>query len=248
VKLTLQVWRQASAAAAGAYETFEVDQLDVGMGILEVLDRVNEGLIASGKEPIVFESDCRESICGCCGLTIDGKPHGPQGNVTTCMQRLRSFTDGATVRIEPLRSAAFPVVRDLMVDRTALDRVIAAGGVVNVDAGTAPDADSTLVDHDRAERAMDFAACVGCGACVAACPNGAANLFTGAKLTHLALLPIPSIERNRRAKRMVAAMEEEFGACSLYGECEAVCPENIPLTAIASLQHERLGSLFAKVM
>ena len=242
MKLTLDIWRQESREAAGHFETYEVDGLDKGMSILEVLDMLNERLIGERKQPITFESDCRESICGCCGITIDGHPHGPTPHLTTCMQRLWQFTDGQRLRLEPLRSGAFPIVRDLMVDRTALDRIIAAGGNVSVDAGSAPDAESQPVDHQTVETALDYAICIGCGACVAACPNGAANLFTGAKLMHLSLLPIPSIERNRRAERMVSVMEDHFGACSLYGECQAVCPQEIKLTAIAAVQHERLGA------
>jgi succinate dehydrogenase / fumarate reductase iron-sulfur subunit len=246
VKLTWEIWRQAGPDAKGGYETFQVDGLDPNMSILEMLDKLNEDLIHAGKPPVIFESDCRESICGCCGLTIDGTPHGPTPHTTTCLQRVRSFSDGQTVRIEPLRSGAFPVVRDLVVDRSACDRIIAAGGNVAVMAGTAPDADTMVVDHETVETALDYAACIGCGACVAACPNGAANLFTGAKLTHLSLLPIPSIERTRRAERMVDVMEEEFGACSLYGECAKVCPENVHLAAVAGLYHERLRSAFTR--
>ncbi|MDR0837480.1 MAG: succinate dehydrogenase/fumarate reductase iron-sulfur subunit [Propionibacteriaceae bacterium] len=245
MKLTLQIWRQENTATSGHYETFEVDQLDSGMSILEMLDRLNEQLIHAGKESVQFESDCRESICGCCGLTVNGRPHGPQPHVTTCMQRLRMFTDGSTVRIEPLRSASFPVLRDLIVDRSPLDRIIAAGGHVAVPAGTAPDPEAMLIDHTHVERALDFAACIGCGACVAACPNGAAALFTGAKVTHLSMLPVPSVERKNRAEHMVATMEENFGPCSQYGECANVCPQEVPLTAIASLQKERLKSFFA---
>ena len=246
MKLTLDIWRQRSADSEGHYETYDVDDLDVGMSIPEVLDVLNERLTRQGEEPIVFETDCRESICGACGLTIDGHPHGPTPHLTTCMQRLWQFTDGQRLQLEPLRSGAFRLVRDLMVDRSPLDRIIAAGGNVSVDAGSAPDAEALPVDHATAETALDFATCIGCGACVAACPNGAANLFTGAKLAHLSLLPLPSVERNRRAVRMVAAMEEEFGACSLYGECEHVCPEEIKLSAVAALQHERLGAALAR--
>jgi succinate dehydrogenase / fumarate reductase iron-sulfur subunit len=244
VKLTLQIWRQPHTNASGYYESFEVDQLDAGMSILEMLDRLNEQLLHEGKETIAYDSDCRESICGNCGVNVNGRPHGPQPHVTSCMQRLRSFHDGATLRIEPLRSGAFPVRKDLVVDRGGLDRIIAAGGTVALPAGTAPDSDAVGVGHDQVERALDFAACIGCGACVSACPNGAALLFTGAKVAHLSLLPIPAIEKAERAEHMVAAMEEEFGPCSQYGECVSVCPQNVPLTAIAILQRERLKSLF----
>ncbi|MCL2317279.1 MAG: succinate dehydrogenase/fumarate reductase iron-sulfur subunit [Actinomycetia bacterium] len=242
MKLTLEIWRQADAASPGRFVTYDVDDLDEGMSVPEMFDRLNEHLIEKGEDPVAYESDCREAICGACGVVIDGHPHGPSPHLTTCMQRLRQFTDGQRLRIEPLRSGAFPVVKDLLVDRTALDRVIAAGGTVAVEAGSAPDAESQLVDHATVETALDYAICIGCGACVAACPNGAANLFTGAKLMHLSLLPIPSVERTRRAEHMVAAMEDEFGACSLYGECEAACPQEIKLAAVAALQHERLGA------
>jgi succinate dehydrogenase / fumarate reductase iron-sulfur subunit len=243
VKLTLQIWRQRDTKDPGHYETFEVDQLDVGMSLLEMLDRLNEQLVHEGKEAIAFDSDCRESICGTCGVNVNGRPHGPRPHVTSCMQRLRSFRDGETVRIEPLRSGAFPVRKDLVVDRSGLDRIIAAGGTVALPAGTAPDSDAVGVGHDQVERALDFAACIGCGACVSACPNGAAVLFTGAKVAHLSMLPIPAIEKVPRAEHMVAAMEDEFGPCSQYGECALVCPQNVPLTAIAFLQKERLKSL-----
>ena len=192
---------------------------------------------------MAFDSDCREGICGACGVTVDGAVHGPEDNVPSCHQRLSSFRDGATVRIEPLRSAAFPVLRDLVVGRDALDDLIRAGGHVAVDAGTAPDADAVPTTTDVAEEALDFAACIGCGACVAACPNGSAHLFAGAKLAHLALLPIPALERRRRARSLVDALDELFGPCSLYGECAQACPAGIPLTAIAVVNRERLGVL-----
>ncbi|MCL2316994.1 MAG: succinate dehydrogenase/fumarate reductase iron-sulfur subunit [Actinomycetia bacterium] len=246
MKLTLDIWRQPDAKSAGHFEAYEVDDLDEGMSIPEAFDRLNEHLIEKGEDPVSIESDCREAICGSCGVVIDGKPHGPTPHLTTCMQRMRQFGDGQRLRIEPMRSTAFPVLKDLIVDRSAMDRVIAAGGNVSVEAGSAPDAESQLIDHDLLETALDYAICIGCGCCVAACPNGAANLFTGAKLMHLMLLPIPSVERNRRAERMVAAMEDEFGACSLYGECEAVCPQEIKLTAVAAVQHERLGAFLAR--
>lgn len=240
MKLTLQIWRQEGPQAPGRFEEHSVGDLVPQMSLLDLLDRLNESLADSGGDPVSVESDCREGICGACGITVDGKPHGPEANVPTCHQRLASFDDGATVRLEPFRSGAFPVVRDLVTDRSALDRLIAAGGHVGVNAGTAPAADSVPVAHGQAEEALDFAACIGCGACVAACPNGAAHLFAGAKLTHLALLPQPALERGKRARSVVTQLESDFGPCSFYGECSQVCPAQIPLTAVAAVNKERL--------
>lgn len=239
MRLTVEVWRQAGPEAPGAFEAHQIDGVDPHLSVLELLDALNEQLIDSGHEPFAFESDCREGICGACGVTVDGDVHGPEDNVPSCHQRLVHYADGSTVRIEPMRSAAFPVLRDLIVDRGGLDDVIRAGGHVAVDAGTAPDADAIPIPTLTAEESLDFAACIGCGACVAACPNGAAHLFAGAKLTHLAVLPIPSQERTRRARAMVTELEDLFGPCSLYGECERACPAGIPLTAIAAVNHER---------
>ncbi len=239
MKLTIEVWRQAHRDAEGRFERHDIDGVEPHLSVLELLDALNEQLIDSGNDPVAFESDCREGICGACGVTVDGAVHGPEDNVPSCHQRLVGYPDGATVRIEPLRSATFPVLRDLVVDRGALDDLVRAGGHVAVNAGTAPDADTVPVPEDVAEASLDFAACIGCGACVAACPNGAAHLFAGAKLTHLALLPIPSLERTRRAKALVGELDELFGPCSLYGECEQACPAGIPLTAIAAVNHER---------
>lgn len=240
MKLTLEVWRQRDAASPGAFETYEVTDATAEMTLLELLDRLNDQLVEQGREPVAFESDCREGICGCCGVNVDGRPHGPQANTPSCEQHVRSFADGDVVRLEPLRSAAFPVVKDLVVDRSALDRVIQAGGHVAVDAGTAPDADTTRVNYETAEMALDFAACIGCGACVAACPNGSASLFTGAKLTHLAALPQTRQQRGARAVAMVDQMEHDFGPCSTFGECAVVCPAGIPLSAIAAVGKERM--------
>lgn len=242
MKLKVEVWRQTSPEAEGHFEAHAIDGVEPHLSVLELLDALNEQLIDAGQEPVAFESDCREGICGACGVTVDGTVHGPEDNVPSCHQRLVHYGDGATIRIEPLRSASFPVLRDLIVDRGGLDDVIRAGAHVAVDAGTAPDADSVPIRAQTAETALDFAACIGCGACVAACPNGSAQLFTGAKLTHLALLPIPALERTQRARSMVAEADELFGPCSLYGECERACPAGIPLTAIAAVNHERLLS------
>jgi succinate dehydrogenase / fumarate reductase iron-sulfur subunit len=240
MRLTVEVWRQAGPAAAGHFESHVVEGVQPQLSVLELLDALNEQLIDGGQEPVAFESDCREGICGACGVTVDGEVHGPEDNVPSCHQRLTGYADGATVRIEPLRAAAFPVVRDLIVDRDALDVLIRAGGHVGVDAGTAPDADAVPVGGEVAEQALDFAACLGCGGCVAACPNGAAHLFAGSKLAHLSLLPLPSLERRRRSLAIVDELEEFFGPCSHYGECARACPAAIPLTAVAAVNHERL--------
>ncbi|PRQ12195.1 succinate dehydrogenase [Corynebacterium sp. 13CS0277] len=244
MKLHLEIWRQAGPTTEGSYESIDVDDAVPQMSILELLDHVNEGLIESGKEPFAFASDCREGICGTCGLNVNGRPHGPDKNKPACQQRLTSFNDGDTIQLEPLRSAAYPVIKDMIVDRSALDRVMQQGGYVSVNAGTAPDADTMHMNHQTAELALDHAACIGCGACVAACPNGAAHLFTGAKLVHLSLMPLGKEERGKRARQMVDQVETTFGPCSLYGECADVCPAGIPLTAVAAINKERARAAF----
>jgi succinate dehydrogenase / fumarate reductase, iron-sulfur subunit len=215
------------------------------MTLLEALDWLNERLVGSGEPPVAFDSDCREGICGACGIVVDGRPHGPMPGTTTCLLTLRAFRDGDTVTLEPFRTGTFSVVRDLVVHRSALDRLVLAGGYVSVCAGSAPEANLVPVEPDAAERALDSAACIGCGACVAACPNGSAALFVGAKLTHLALLPQGQPERRRRAGAMVMAADREgFGACTLHGECQAACPKDID-GVIARMNREYLTAALA---
>lgn len=244
MKLHLEIWRQAGPYSEGHFESINVDDAVSQMSVLELLDHVNNGLIEEGKEPFAFASDCREGICGTCGLMVNGRPHGLEKNQPACQQRLVNVADGSTLKIEPFRSAAFPVIKDMIVDRSALDRVMQQGGYVSINAGTAPDADTLHMDHKTAEFALDHAACIGCGACVAACPNGAAHLFTGAKLVHLSLMPLGKEERGRRARDMVDQLETTFGHCSLYGECADVCPAGIPLTAVAAINKERARAFF----
>jgi len=244
VKLTLRVWRQPEADAPGGFLRYTLDDLDPGMTLLEALDRLNERLAAAGEPPVAFDSDCREGICGACGIVVDGRPHGPVPGITSCLLPLRAFRDGATVVLEPFRTGTFPVIRDLMVDRRALDRVMQAGGYVTVRAGSAPDANALPIARDAVEGALDASTCIGCGACVAACPNGSASLFTGAKLRHLGLLPQGQPERSRRAEALVAASDEEgFGGCSLHGECVAACPKGIGLGIITRMNREYLRAV-----
>lgn len=240
MKITLAVWRQENAAATGRFDSYEMADAAPEMSLLELLDRLNEMLVAQGTAPVAFDSDCREGICGACGITVDDRPHGPLANTPTCRQHLRSFRDGDRITLEPFRSGAFPVVRDLVVDRSAFDRLIEAGGFTSVDAGTAGDADAQLLPHATAEAALDMAGCIGCGACVAACPNGAAHLFVGSKLAHLALMPQGRTERGQRGQAMARQLDADFGPCSSYGECARVCPADIPLTAIAAVPKEVL--------
>ena len=236
MKITLKVWRQKDANAKGQFVTYEAPDVTEHMSFLEMLDVVNEGLIRKGEDPIAFDHDCREGICGTCGLVINGRPHGPRDRTTTCQLHMRSFQDGDVLTIEPWRAAAFPVVKDLVVDRTALDRVIAAGGFISVPTGSAPDGNAIPVPKENADLAMDAAACIGCGACVAACPNATAMLFVGAKISQLALLPQGQPERHDRVVNMVARMDAEgFGTCTNHGECEAACPKGIRMEFIARM-------------
>jgi succinate dehydrogenase / fumarate reductase iron-sulfur subunit len=238
MRLTLTVWRQAGPQARGDFATYQVDGANEEMSFVELLDLLNEQLIAEGSEPIAFESDCREGICGACGLMINGQAHGPQRGTTTCQLHLRTFDDGEEIVVEPFRSAAFPIVKDLVVDRGAFDRIIQSGGYITAPTGSAPDANMIAVPKADADRAMDAAACIGCGACVAACPNGAAQLFTAAKLAHLNLLPQGQPERPRRTLAMVETLEAHFGSCTNHQECAAACPKEISIDFIAMMNRD----------
>ena len=237
MNLTLRVWRQAGPDAPGRFETYQATDISEDSSFLEMLDVVNEELIAEGEEPIEFAHDCREGICGTCGLMINGQAHGPE-NTATCQLHMRSFSDGDEIVIEPWRAAGFPLIKDLVVDRSAFDRIIEAGGYISVDTGSAPDANAQVVAKETADLAMDAAACIACGACVAACPNGAAQLFTSAKMQHLNVLPQGEPERYERAEHMVEVMEEHFGSCTNMGECEAACPKDISIDFIAMMNKD----------
>ncbi len=241
MRLTLKVWRQPGPTAPGAFHTYDAPDVSDHMSFLEMLDVVNERLIIAGEEPIEFDHDCREGICGMCSLVINGVPHGPRRATTTCQLHMRSFRDGDTIRIEPFRASAFPVLRDLVVDRSALDQIIQAGGFITAPTGSAPDGNAIAVPKPSAELAMDAAQCIGCGACVAACPNASAMLFTSAKVSHLALLPQGQPERDARVLAMVNMMDSEgFGGCTNFGECEKVCPKEISVENIARLNRDWL--------
>jgi succinate dehydrogenase / fumarate reductase, iron-sulfur subunit len=236
--LTLRVWRQAGPDRPGAFEEYRAREISEDASFLEMLDVVNDRLTLQGQEPITFDHDCREGICGTCGIMINGKPHGGQPGTATCQLHMRKFSDGDVIVIEPWRAAGFPVLKDLMVNRSAFDRIIEAGGYIGVDVGSAPEANLTPVPKDVAELAMDAAACIGCGACVAACPNNAAQLFTSAKVAHLNLLPQGQPERYARVEAMVDTMERFFGSCTNHGECEAACPKSISIDFIALLNKD----------
>lgn len=244
MRLTLNIWRQKDPESAGRFHCYTVEDARPEMTFLELLDQLNEQLVISGEQPIAFDSDCREGICGACGVMIDGMPHGPWQKTTTCQLPLRAFADGAEITVEPFRAAAFPILRDLCVDRAALDRIVQAGGFVSVGAGSAPEANTTPIEKRVAESALDAASCIGCGACVAACPNGSASLFTAAKLVHLGLLPQGQPERSRRTEQMVAQMDREgFGGCTQHGECQRACPKGIGIDTIARMNRDQLLSI-----
>ncbi len=239
MKLTLHIWRQENRRTRGRFVTYRLEEVSPHMSFLEMLDVLNEKLIREGQQPVAFDHDCREGICGMCGLVINGLPHGGFSGTTTCQLHMRHFSDGDEITIEPWRSKAFPVLKDLIVDRGSLDRLMQRGGFITVRTGAAPEANSMPVPKVAAELAMDAAECIGCGACVAACPNGAAMLFTSAKVSHLGLLPQGQPERDRRAISLVQAMEKEgFGACSNYRECQAACPKRISINFIARLNRD----------
>ena len=246
MKLKLKVWRQPAASAPGAMVEYEASDVSPHMSFLEMLDVLNERLVGRGEEPIAFDHDCREGICGTCGFVINGIAHGGQRGTTVCQLHMRHFQDGDELTLEPWRSRAFPVIRDLMVDRSAFDRIVQAGGFVSINTGTAPDGNAIAVPKVASDLAMDAAQCIGCGACVAQCPNGAAQLFTAAKVSHLALLPQGQPERYPRVDSMVAQLEEEmFGSCTNYGECEAVCPKQISVDFIALMNRDYLRAKLA---
>jgi succinate dehydrogenase / fumarate reductase, iron-sulfur subunit len=245
--LVLRIWRQSAPNAPGRFEDHHAKGVSADMSFLEMLDFVNEELQLAGKEPIVFEHDCREGICGCCGGVVNGRPHGPLDRTTLCQLHMRHFHDGDTIVVEPWRSRAFPVVKDLMVDRSAFDKLIQAGGFVAVNTGGAADANAIPISPLHVETAMDAAACIGCGACVASCPNSSAMLFVGAKVSHLALLPQGDIDAVRRVRTMIAKMDElGFGACSNEAECELACPKGISISHIARLNRGFLRSFFSR--
>ncbi len=241
LSIKLKVWRQDDKSSKGKFVEYKVDDVNPDMSFLEMLDVLNEDLIMKDETPIEFDNDCREGICGTCGMVINGTAHGPKSGTTTCDIRMRLFKDGDTIIVEPWRALAFPVLKDLVVDRGAFERIMAAGGFITVRTGSAPEANNILVPKEKADVAMDYAACIGCGACVAACPNASAALFVGAKVSQFALLPQGQPEAKRRVENMVATMDKEmFGACSNHGECEAVCPKEISIRSIAQMRREYL--------
>lgn len=244
LNLTLKVWRQEGPNAEGRFETYDTPDINPNMSFLEMLDIVNERLIDKGEVPIEFDHDCREGICGSCGVMIDGQAHGPQKGTATCQLHMRHYNDGDTIVVEPWRAAAFPVLRDLMVDRSAMDKIMQAGGFISVSTGSAPDANLMPIPKAAADAAMDAAACIQCGACIAACPNGAGQLFTAAKIQHLNLLPQGQAERWSRTEHMVETMEDYFGSCTNHGECEAACPKEISIDFIAYMNRDYIKAKY----
>jgi succinate dehydrogenase / fumarate reductase iron-sulfur subunit len=244
VKVFLKIWRQSAQSEPGEFESHEMDGISPDMSFLEMIDVLNEQLISEDREPIAFDHDCREGICGSCSMVINGRPHGPELGTATCQLHMRKFEDGAHITVEPWRAAAFPVLKDLCVDRSAFDRIVEAGGYITAPTGTAPDANLILVPKEVSDAAMDAAACIGCGACVAACPNGAAQLFTAAKVEHLNLLPQGQPERWSRVVAMVDEMEKWFGSCTNHGECEAACPKEISIDFIALMNRDYIKAQF----
>lgn len=245
--LNLEIWRQENSQSKGEMSSYTVHDISPDMSFLEMLDVLNEDLIKKGEDPVAFDSDCREGICGTCGMVVNGVAHGPEKSTSVCQLHMRHFSDGDTIVVEPFRAEAFPVIRDLVVDRSAFDNIMSAGGYISVNTGSAQDANTILIPKDVADQAMDSATCIGCGACVAACPNASASLFTSAKITHMALLPQGQPERSQRVSRMVEQMDREgFGNCSNHGECEAVCPKEISISNIARMRKEHLRTIFKK--
>lgn len=244
MNVTLQIWRQAGPNAPGEFKTYMVEHIEPEMSFLEMLDVLNERLTIDGEEPVVFDSDCREGICGTCGLMINGQAHGPQLGTATCQLHMRTFNDGDTITVEPWRATAFPIMKDLMVDREAMDGIIQSGGYISIPTGSAPDANEIPVPLPVAETAMDAAACIGCGACIAACPNSAANLFTAAKVAQLNVLPQGQAERWDRVTAMVDTMEQFFGSCTNHGECEKACPKSISIDFIALMNRDYVKAKF----
>jgi len=248
MNLTLHIWRQPGPGTPGRMVRYEAHDISPDMSFLEMLDVVNERLMETGEAPVAFDHDCREGICGSCSLMINGVAHGPNRGTATCQLHMRSFDDGAEIHVEPWRARAFPVIKDLVVDRSALDRIIAAGGYVSAPTGSAPDGNALLIPKDAVDTAMDAAQCIGCGACVAACPNGSVSLFTAAKIAHLGLLPQGQPERMQRARRMVEQMDlERFGGCTLYGECQEACPKLISMDTITRMNRDFLRAAVAPV-
>lgn len=242
--INLKIWRQKNASTKGEFQNYKLNGVSEHMSFLEMLDVLNENLIKEGKDPVEFDYDCREGICGSCNLVINGKAHGPKHMTAVCQLHMRNYNDGDTIVIEPPHAKAFPIIKDLVVDRSAFDRIIEAGGYVSVKTGAAPEANLIPIEKDTADAAFDYATCIGCGACVAACPNASASLFTGAKLAHLNSLPQGQPERDKRSVAMVEQMEKEgFGDCSNHGECEAVCPVGISISSIAQMRRDYMKAL-----